>query len=199
MADDQETLARLKDRLARVENERKDILIAIRVVEGGRGDIDLASAADEPEAGEITSAPPQPPPVRRGEPIRPDTFFGMTQHQAARRYLQGVGHADRIENILKTILAGGVEVGGANPLDTLRATLGQNTSTFVKVSPGTFGLREFYPHLGNKDMAATARKTAARKRPKSGAKKAPRKPGKPQAKAKAKPKAESPPKEKEGG
>jgi hypothetical protein len=174
--DSQDTLARLTERLARLDQERARLLIAIQVIKGENGN-DAVPEQDEGEGGELSLPALSPPPARRAEAIRPDSFFGMTQHQAARRYLQNLRHADRIENILRAIVSGGVEVGGASPLDTLRAMLGQNTSTFVKVSPGTFGLREFYPHLGNKDVKA-ARRVKPKKKPKKKAAPKPRRPTK---------------------
>ncbi len=160
MADEsQDTLARLRERLSRLEQERQRILIAIQVI-SGESDLGNGSTVGGPdEASADTAASPviPSPSVRRPE-VRPDSYFGLSQHQAARRYLQGLGHADRLENILRSIVAGGVEVGGANPLGTLRATMGQNTSVFVRVSPGTYGLREFYPQLGNRgEKARTGR------------------------------------------
>ncbi len=168
MADEsQDTLSRLMERLARLDKERERLLIAIQVIKNEGGDVgDASSMPPSSESGEpsgIALASQSGPPARRPE-IRPDTFFGLSQHQAARRYLLSLGHADRLDNILKVITTGGVEIGGASPLATLRATLAQNSSVFVRVSPGTFGLREFYPQLGNKNEGGR-RSSKPKKRP----------------------------------
>jgi hypothetical protein len=191
MADEsQDTLARLTERLARLDRERERIIIAIQVIKND-GDWSDGSAPSGPsqataESPSDVSSPSLVTTSGRRPEIRPDTFFGQSQHQAARRYLQLLGHADRIENISKAISAGGVEVGGANPTQTLRATLAQNTSVFVKVSPGTFGLREFYPQLGSRGTEPSSRKQRGPRRAKV-AKKQVKKRG-PQAKLKPKPK-----------
>lgn len=175
MADDsQDTLAKLRERLARVEKERANLRIAIQVITGEDQDWEEGDVPSEQRAIAVPDMPSlQASPKSRRMEIRPDSFFGLSQHQAARRYLQTLGHADRLENIFKAITAGGVEIGGASPLETLRAILARDSSVFVRVSPGTFGLREFYPQLGNKSeprirgrRAAKPKKKPNRKRPK---------------------------------
>ena len=149
-------IERLKTELARVERQREHLLYSIALLEGRDPD-EVTHAATSEVAEEPASVP-------RGsnggaKTIRPDEYFGMSQHVAAKTYLKNLGHADRIENILKAIVAGGTEVGGANPLQTLRATLARNTTTFVRVAAGTFGLREFYPHVGERPQSRRRRPT----------------------------------------
>jgi hypothetical protein len=161
------------ERLSRLDREREHLLIAIQVVKNEGGEWNESAAAASDSGGVEASRPSPAGPaqqVRRVPEIRPDTFFGLSQHQAARRYLQGLGHADRLEGIYKAITTGGIEIGGASPLETLRATLAKDSAVFVRVSPGTFGLREFYPQLGNKSeprirgrRAKPAKKPKARK------------------------------------
>jgi hypothetical protein len=177
----QDILRRLEERLIRLERERERIQIAIQVIKGDAGEAERPEESTGGGEGEevslstfgggyldgVLSSSSSP---RRAE-IRPDTFFGLSHHQAARKYLLDLGHADRLENIVKAIMAGGVDVGGANPVETLRATLTRNTGVFVRVGPGTFGLREFYPHLGNKPPRVVTKKKPQRPKKKIVAKK----------------------------
>ena len=150
-------LQRLQERLAVVNAERDKLITAIEVI-----GFAVPGSSDEPTPAESSiEVEPNLPArtygsgqllqVKQSLAIRPDTYFGMSHHQAARQYLKDLGHADRIDSILKAITSGGVEVGGVNPSETLRAMLTKNSAFYVRVGPNTFGLREFYPHLQQKD------------------------------------------------
>lgn len=76
---------------------------------------------------------------------RPDEYFKMSQTEAAAAYLKKVGHAAHIETILEALKAGGLKLSGKTPKATLYTSLVRGTKRFVLVSPGTFGLTEFYP------------------------------------------------------
>lgn len=92
----------------------------------------------------IESRPLQPASVT----IQPDDFFGMTQTQAARAYLQRVKRAVSIEQIVDALQKGGAQLGGADPKKTLYVSLARNPERlFVIPREGYFGLREFYPSL----------------------------------------------------
>jgi hypothetical protein len=92
------------------------------------------------------SSSPSKSPVKSAE-IRADEFFAMTINDAARAYLNRVGHAVSLEEMLDKLRAGGCKVGGANPKQTLYISLVRNTRDFVPTGSGFIGLRSFYPGL----------------------------------------------------
>jgi hypothetical protein len=142
--------SRLLEKLAAVNKEREKLLITLEMLRSEGADIpeELSRASSPPPT--VEGVPPASTTfgVTRMHEVRPDTYFGLSIHKAARKYLQDLGHADRLENVMASLTAGGVTVGGARPLETLRAVLRQNTAVFVRVSESTFGLRDFYPHIG---------------------------------------------------
>ena len=79
--------------------------------------------------------------------IKPDDFFGMSQGDAARKYLEMVGHAVELEKLVEVLKKGGCKVGGADPKRTLYISLVRDTRNFVPPQTGYIGLRKFYPHL----------------------------------------------------
>jgi hypothetical protein len=83
--------------------------------------------------------------------IRPGEFFGMSQTEAAYSYLKRIGHAVHVEKILEALQAGGIKLEGKNPKNTLYTSLVRGTKRFVLVTPGTFGLAEFYPNRASKE------------------------------------------------
>jgi hypothetical protein len=96
---------------------------------------------------------------------RVDEFFGMSIAEAARTYLDKIGHAMSVDDILKTITGGGCKVGGADPKRTMSITLAQGKREFVGTGGGNFGLRRFYPNmpkLGRPEASAPAKKKVRR-------------------------------------
>lgn len=88
------------------------------------------------------------PPEPRASDVRPDEFYGMTQTQAAKAYLQRMKRAVSIEQIVEALKNGGAQLGGADPKKTLYVSLARNPERqFVIPREGFFGLREFYPNL----------------------------------------------------
>lgn len=85
--------------------------------------------------------------VTKKPEIRADEFFGMTQAEAARKYLKRVGHAVSFEELVGALQVGGCKVGGENPKRVLYISLIRNTRDFVPPQQGYIGLREFYPGL----------------------------------------------------
>jgi|GEM_PF-4004806 len=157
---------RFLERLAALNAEREKILATLEMLRSEGADIpaELPSASWTGADLELPGKSKTPPTPGPRSEIRPDTFFGLSHHKAARRYLSELGHADKLENILNALTAGGVNIGGANPTETLRAVLRQNSSVFVRVSENTYGLREFYPHLGDKNPKdVNSRKKRSRK------------------------------------
>lgn len=140
----------LFEREAALAAELRDVQVSIKVLGGqpqqaGAGMTGAGGAGASPASNGFAQQPKGASPE-----IKPDTFYAMSHHQAARTYLQMVGHADKLENILAALQLGGVEIGGIKPAETLRATLVQNSKVFAKITSNTFGLREFYPHLGDR-------------------------------------------------
>jgi hypothetical protein len=119
----------------------------------------------------------QPP--GEGYKPRPDEFFSLSIAEAARTYLDKVGHAMPVEEILRVITGGGCKVGGADPKRTLSITLGQGKREFILTGTGTYGLRKFYPNIPKlgRPEGSIPKKEATKKR-------GPKKPAK-QAKARA--------------
>ncbi|MEO8096078.1 MAG: hypothetical protein ABI811_00130 [Acidobacteriota bacterium] len=111
----------------------------------------------EPIQSDLTFSPfaiPQEPKVTgTGQSVganykpRADEFFGVAIGEAAKAYLEKVGHAVLVEDILRVITSGGCKVGGADPKRTLAIMLLQNKREFVSTGGGNFGLRKFYPNM----------------------------------------------------
>jgi len=81
--------------------------------------------------------------------VRPDEFFGMTYTTAAAAYLERVGHAVSMDELLNALNQGGCPVGGKEPRKTLYISLIRAVKTFVPIpgKSGYLGLRKFYPNL----------------------------------------------------
>jgi hypothetical protein len=81
--------------------------------------------------------------------VRPDEFFGMTYTAAASAYLERVGHAVSMDELLDALNKGGCPVGGKEPKKTLYISLIRAVKTFVPIpgKTGFLGLRKFYPNL----------------------------------------------------
>ena len=103
-----------------------------------QGDIEGVGLSEE---GESSETPPQ------NLVIRPDEFFGKTHSEAAKVYLEKVGHAVTIEELVEVLKEGGCKVGGIDPKRTLGISLVRNTREFVPPKPGYIGLRKFYPKV----------------------------------------------------
>lgn len=95
--------------------------------------------------------------------IRPDEFFGMTQAEAARKYLKRIGHAISFEELVSALQAGGCKVGGDNPKRVLYISLVRNTRDFVPPQQGYIGLREFYPGVVGRPQKERVEKTSKKR------------------------------------
>jgi hypothetical protein len=106
--------------------------------------------------------------------VRPDEFFGMTYSTAAKMYLEKVGHAVSVEDLLEALNRGGCQVGGREPKKTLYISLVRDVRNFVPISgkSGYLGLRKFYPNLKavtemkSEKGPKSKRKKGSRKKPK---------------------------------
>lgn len=117
------------------------------------------------------SSPSRPPAKTE---VRADEFFAMTISEAARTYLNRVGHAASLDELLEKLKAGGCKVGGVNPKQTLYISLVRNTRDFVPTGNGFIGLRSFYPGLkaGAIKNGDKQKKTKGKQKVKTQAKKA---------------------------
>jgi hypothetical protein len=104
------------------------------------------SIGDAWRENEFGSTPP--PNVGRAN-LRPDEFVGQTYSGAARGYLEKVGFAVSMDELLDALNRGGCPVGGKEPKKTLYISLIRDVRTFVPIPgrPGFLGLRKFYPNL----------------------------------------------------
>ncbi len=81
--------------------------------------------------------------------IRPDEFIGMTNSEAAEKYLKRIGHAVSFDDIYNALIKGGIKFT-SNGRTVLNNQLTKGTLRFVKMGQGhkiSFGLLEFYPKL----------------------------------------------------
>lgn len=75
--------------------------------------------------------------------IRPDEFYGLSNTDAAKQYLQKVGHAATLEDIYNALVQGGVPFTGDGK-KSLYVQLIRATKRFVKIGK-SIGLVESYP------------------------------------------------------
>lgn len=79
-----------------------------------------------------------------GKSIRPDQFLGDAPLDAAKKYLEMVGHAVHFDEIADAIQKGGAAVKGHDWRDKLEVSLVRSVYEVVKVQDKTFGLTSFY-------------------------------------------------------
>jgi hypothetical protein len=105
------------------------------------------SIGDAWRENEFGAGPTSPTGTRSG--VRPDEFVGETYSNAARRYLEKVGQAVSMDDLLDALNRGGCPVGGKEPKKTLYISLIRDVRTFVPIPgrSGFLGLRKFYPNL----------------------------------------------------
>jgi len=140
-----ETLELFRQKKQKKLEEIRDLEYAIRQIELELGveHIDISVAESIPSQADSVTAVLTQSPKRRGD-VRGDEFFGLSQPEAARRYLKKVGQAVSVEEILAALKRGGCDVGGADPKKTLYISMVRDTRNFVKLPSGLMGLREFY-------------------------------------------------------
>jgi hypothetical protein len=80
--------------------------------------------------------------------LREDEFTGKTYIEAARSYLERIGHAVSMEELLDAFKKGGSPVGGRAPKKTLYISLARSKE-FAPIpgQVGFIGLRKWYPNL----------------------------------------------------
>lgn len=154
-----------KDLLVKYREERKQHLNQARQLEAliRRLESDLGEPAEtEGDADEVIIMDElASPPSKKPTTIHADEFFGMTHGDAARKYLEKIGKAVSLEELVDALNKGGCKVGGTEPKRTLYISLVRNTREFAKVPGGYIGLRKFYPNLKS-DIEKTRKKTKKR-------------------------------------
>jgi hypothetical protein len=80
--------------------------------------------------------------------LREDEFTGKTYIEAAKSYLERVGHAVSMDEILEGLKRGGSPVGGRAPRKNLYISLARSKD-FIPIpgQTGFIGLRKWYPNL----------------------------------------------------
>lgn len=161
-----------KELLEKYRQDRKHLLGEVRTLDAmiRRLEADLGEPPDTSDDKSIAElslpaeeGPFQQPPLREWK-FAADEFFGMTQGEAAQKYLEKIGRAVSLEQLIDALTKGGCQVGGADPKRTLYISLIRNTRDFVKVPSGHIGLRKFYPNLKTgADKARNKTKTAKKK------------------------------------
>jgi hypothetical protein len=137
MDDEQEVKRQL---LAKWITQRDNLNRLIEALQVELGEEGQASVVITPQPGSVSFSG-LPAHIK----IRPDEFFGMSQTEAATAYLKKVGHAVHLDQILDALRAGGLKFSGQDPKTNLYTVLVRATRRFVLISPGTFGLLDFYP------------------------------------------------------
>jgi hypothetical protein len=139
-------LQQLLQQRQRKLDEIRSIETTIRQIQGQVGEagdlLELSTASAisaTPESVVANSAPGTYTP-------RADEFFGMAQGEAAKAFLEKVGRAVSLDELVQALKAGGCKVGGIDPKKTLYISLVRNVRDFVPVQSGVIGLRKFYPN-----------------------------------------------------
>jgi len=102
---------------------------------------DIAYSALPAQNGAVSGARPK---------LRDDEFTGMTYKDAAKCYLEKVGHAVSMEELLDALRDGGCPVGGVSPKKTLYISLVRGREFKpVPGKSGMLGLRSFYQNRGS--------------------------------------------------
>ena len=141
-----------KQLLEKYRTERRELVekvreldITVRRIESDLGE--TPEALEDVETPDLIQEDRAPVSRVKASPIEPDEFFGLTQGEAAIKYLEMVGRAVSLDQLVEALKKGGCKVGGADPKRTLYISLIRNTREFVPPRQGYIGLRKFYPHL----------------------------------------------------
>ena len=96
--------------------------------------------------------------------IRSDSFFGMTVHEAAKKFLTMSKRTKTAQEIADALVEGGYTFATGNPLGTVSTVLHRADAKggeIVRVSKGTYGLSEWYPGRPKKKKGADKGSTSA--------------------------------------
>lgn len=139
-----------KDLLEKYRQDRHQLIFDLRVLNSTirKIEADLEEGTQETEHIDAFFTDKREEKPGRSVEITPGEFLGKSHGDAARSYLERLGVALSLDQILDVLKRGGCKVGGVNPKRTLYISLVRNTKDFVLVPPdGFIGLRKFYPDL----------------------------------------------------
>lgn len=160
-----QTLEHFLQQKQKKSEELRAIELTIREIRRELGEEEESPEDILPSSTVIERKSEQKPLISGREPdIRPDEFFGMTQSDAAKAYLERVGHAVSFEQLVGALKKGGCKVGGINPERTLYISLVRDVREFVPPQTGYIGLRKFYPNLKSKAVINGKAKKSKKKR-----------------------------------
>lgn len=120
-------------------NEIKEIYATLQTLKKYGADIDLPSIESLLNC-KVESLP-------TSLTIRGDEFYGISNNEAAERYLRKVGHAMSLEEIFQALVDGGMQFSGDGKKN-LNIQMTRATRKFAKIGQGRgvkFGLLEWYP------------------------------------------------------
>jgi hypothetical protein len=138
--DYRELATKLQGKAERIAELDRDIGDVTDLATIGEGSAPLAYSAAPAPNGVTAGARPK---------LRDDEFTGMTYQNAARSYLERVGFAVSMEELLEALRSGGLPVGGVNPKKTLYISLVRGREFKpVPGKPGMLGLKSFYQNRG---------------------------------------------------
>jgi hypothetical protein len=163
-----ETLEHFRQQRLNKLEEIRQMESTIRQLERELGDDQTGFAADmqiSASAEQNGKSIPLASTTQRKANIQGDEFFGLSQPEAARRYLKKIGQAVSVDEILEALRKGGCKVGGADPKKVLYICMVRDTRNFIKLPNGMIGLRDFYADRNlNKFNADKKAKPPKRKR-----------------------------------
>jgi hypothetical protein len=145
-----QTLTHYREQRQRILDQLRPVDIMIRTIEAELGeppDTTILPDLTQAFSMDVNAGRTLPAGQQRSAEIRADEFFGMSQSDAAKAYLNKMGHAVAVSELVASLNKGGCKVGGADPERTLYIVLIRNTKDFVKVPGGYLGLRAMYPNL----------------------------------------------------
>jgi len=152
-----------KELLAKYLDERKKLLDDLRSLNTtvSKMEATLGEVGKESEALAEFLASPTYSKSAGSTVVKATEFFGMTYGEAAKAYLEKVGEAVTIDQLVEALGQGGCKVGGANPKRVLYISLVRNVREFVPPREGYIGLRKFYPTVkqGRKRNSSTKRES----------------------------------------
>jgi hypothetical protein len=118
-------------------NEATDVLAIIM----GGDSVNIAPANSAGAAGFVAGASGR-------TALRPDEFTGKPYSDSAKAYLERVGHAVSMEELLDALKRGGSPVGGKTPKKTLYISIVRAREVVpIPGQNGFVGLRKWYPNL----------------------------------------------------
>lgn len=136
--------------LADLRAKRAQIDAAIAAIEATRSGVAVAGGASSGgPSGGMPEAPAE----------GPGAFLGMSISEAAKKLLATRRQPLRNPDIAAALMAGGLHMNSADPVNTIGSVLTRRAEThgdIVRVGRGTWGLKEWYPGRSfKKDRGAT--------------------------------------------